>query len=550
MNYALENGSRGSAPQKPPLRVLFGGIYHETHTFIPGLTTRRNVDWVEGDRILDARGSSSPQAGAIAVADECGWQLIPILDARAGAGPTLADEVVDDWWQRWSVELQDRRGSFDAVFLALHGAMVSQSLLDVEGEMLRRIRDLVEPEIFIAGVTDLHGNFSPLMAQNADVLVTYRENPHTDGFESGERAARLLHRMGQSGERPRTWMARPPLLWTPGGTGTAFGPMRDLECIARAGEEHPDIWAVNVHGGFCFADTPHSGVSFSVVSVGSETTAHDILDELSECAWSHRAAGADPEPDLQQVLPQIAQLLNVRRSGDKRPVVVAEPSDNIGGGAPGDGTHLLRALLETDFANGGLHTRSAFQPPLIGAVLCDPVVVQHALKLAPHETARLVLGGHSGPLAGAPLELEVECIARGDGHFQLEDPHSHSAAGGDCEIRMGDSVMLRALPQKGTRNPAHILVTTRRTCPFDLGQWHCMGARPEAFDIIVAKAAVGHRQVYEPIAFALLSVGTPGPCASDLKSLPFRHVTRPTFPLDDFAAETGAKTRQPECAAT
>jgi microcystin degradation protein MlrC len=153
----------------------------------------------------------------------------------------LADEVVQAWWQRWSVELQTRSGCFDAIFLALHGAMVSQSLLDVEGEMLRRMRHLVGPEVLIAGVTDLHANFSPLMAQNADVLITYRENPHTDGFESGERAARLLQRIWQSGQRPRTSMLRAPLLWTPGGTGTASGPMHELECIARAAEEHRDI---------------------------------------------------------------------------------------------------------------------------------------------------------------------------------------------------------------------------------------------------------------------------------------------------------------------
>jgi microcystin degradation protein MlrC len=419
------------------------------------------------------------------------------------------------------------------------------------------------------------------MAQNADVLITYRENPHTDGFESGERAARLLQKVWQSGERPQTSMVRAPLLWTPGGTATASGPMHELERIARAAEEHPDIWAVNVHGGFCFADTPHSGVSFSVISVGSETAAQEVLDELSECAWTHRAAGADPEPDLGEVLPHIAELLKAHRPAHRRPVVVAEPSDNIGGGAPGDGTHFLRALLETDFAglagrapvsaNGanGVHGNSGvvngqngvngtaqssstlqppltYQPPLIGAVLCDPAAVQQALRLAPREKARLALGGHSGPLAGALLELEVECIARGDGYFQLEDPHSHFAAGGDCAVHMGDSVLLSALPQRGTRNPAHILVTTQRTCPFDLGQWHCMGARPEAFDIIIAKAAVGHRQVYEPIAFALLSVGTPGPCASDLRSLPFRHVVRPTFPLDDFESAEWASTPQSE----
>jgi microcystin degradation protein MlrC len=150
------------------------------------------------------------------------------------------------------------------------------------------------------------------MAQNADVLITYRENPHTDGFESGERAARLLQRIWQSGERPQTRMVRAPLLWTPGGTGTAFGPMHELERIARAAEEHPDIWAVNVHGGFCFGRHASQRCFLFVISVSSETSTQEVLDGLSECAWTHRAEGADPEPDLEQVLPHIAQLLQLR----------------------------------------------------------------------------------------------------------------------------------------------------------------------------------------------------------------------------------------------
>ena len=79
-----------------------------------------------------------------------------------------------------------------------------------------------------------------------------------------------------------------------------------------------------------------------------------------------------------------------------------------------------------------------------------------------------------------------------------------------------------------------ILLTSRKTPPFDLGQWRSQGIVPETLSVIAIKAAVAHRRVYDPIAGAHFTVETSGPCSSNLKGFPFRNVKRPVFPLDEI----------------
>src|SRR5690606_26448367 len=174
-------------------------------------------------------------------------------------------------------------------------------------ELLRRLRTrpaLAETRIF--AVLDLHGNVSPAMAAHADALVAYRENPHTDAGETGFRAAELLRRSFGEGRRTRTYWRRPHIVWPPPGTGTAETPMRQLEAEARRIErEDPRVAAVNVMAGFSFADTPFTGVSFSLVGILPESDAHAHLAGLCRIAWQHRAAGHVLLPQAEEVLQRI-----------------------------------------------------------------------------------------------------------------------------------------------------------------------------------------------------------------------------------------------------
>jgi microcystin degradation protein MlrC len=283
--------------------------------------------------------------------------------------------------------------------------------------------------------------------------------------------------------------------------------MRALETRAREIEAaHADILAVNVFGGFAFADTPDTGVSFSAVTVGDPAVAERALAELSKMALAMRALGNVVGIPLEEALDRLPE----HRQG---PVLLVEPADNIGGGAPGDNTHILRALVERGVHNAGI-------------IVNDPETVRAVQGCAIGARVRMDIGGKSGVMGAEPLSLDVELISRSDGRYTLEDPHSHLAGSGQ-HIEMGPCTVVR---HRGIT----ILLTSRPSSPFDLGQWRSQGIPPESLAVIVVKAAAAHRQAYDPIAAASYTVDTPGACTQNLKRLPYRRVKRPVYPLDDL----------------
>jgi microcystin degradation protein MlrC len=446
--------------------------------------------------------------------------VIPVIDLRATPGPIVEDRVVDRFWSSVedALDREEPRG-LDGVYLVLHGAMVSESKRDVEGEILERLRDRLGIDLPVCGVLDLHGNCTAKMAAGSNGFVAYRQNPHADACAAARDGALLLDRLMRTGERPVTVWERPKLMWPPTGTGTGVDPMMTLEAMARQIEEvHEEILAVNVFAGFSFADTPDTGVSFTAVTLGEPRYARAELEELSDWALKNRALGNVLEEPLDAVMARVKALTQETRERDAcrfaKPIIIAEPADNIGGGAPGDGTDLLRALVNANIENAVV-------------AINDPKAVGALAACRARDRMTLDLGGRGSLLGGAPMRLDVEFISRSDGRFKLEDPHSHLASMCGSHFDMGACAVVR-------HEGIQILLTSRKTPPFDLGQWRSQGIEPEKLSVIGVKAAVAHRRVYDPIAGAHFSVETRGPCSSNLKRLPFRHVRRPVYPLDDI----------------
>jgi microcystin degradation protein MlrC len=467
-------------------RILLAGLFHETHTFLDGLTTLTDFQIRRGEELLDCRGDASPLGGVLEFATDNHWHIVPAIDYRAQPSATVADKVIHQFWNDLEPCLQNE--NFDAIYLILHGAMTSETILDVEGEILQRIRAITHVPIF--GVFDLHANFSNKMATFADCLVGYRENPHTDAREAALIAARLLMRHFSTGQRPKMQIMQPALIWPPTGTGTANDPMQSLETLARQLEASDEtLWAMNVVAGFSFADTPDTGVSFVACTTGDaylylaqiEAKAHEL---------NHLGLVTDPPAD------EVVAGLNPLPSGL---TVLVEPSDNIGGGAPGDCTGLLRALFRHRIHNAAI-------------CIADPESVR-ALE-AGERCIRL--GGKGSRLDEGPVELEVELISLKDGLFELEDKNSHLASMCGDFFDMGRCAVVKHLGLT-------ILITSVKTPPFDLGQWHSQGIALEQLSVVAVKAAVAHRRAYDKIATRMLWVDTPGPCSSNLKSLPYRH---------------------------
>jgi microcystin degradation protein MlrC len=528
---------------------LLAGLFHETHTFLTGTTGLDDFHVRGGDQLLAAEGDGSPLGGVLEIARGAGWDVVPVIDLRATPSAMVADAVVDRFWNELAAAVDRERGrGIDGVYLVLHGAMVSESCLDVEGEILERLRGRLGSDIPVCGVLDLHGNISERTATFSHGFVAYRENPHADACSAAKDGARLLDRLMRTGERPVTVWEHPPLMWPPPGTGTAFEPMRSLEAAAREIERaHRDILAVNVFGGYSFADTPDTGVSFTATTVGDPDEARRELHRLNNLTWQLRDRGLVREEALVDVIAVLKRFENGERrmedggwrmedggaarparestglsdpssildppsSSSHGPIVIAEPADNIGGGAPGDGTTLLRAFVEHAIPN-------------CAVAINDPVAVSALTRLAPGDKITLDIGGRGSRLGGEPVRLEVEFVSRSDGRFELEDKQSHLASMCGSQFDMGPCAVVR-------HGGVAILLTSRKTPPFDLGQWRSQGIEPEKLFAIGVKAAVAHRRVYDRIARQHLTVDTPGPCSSRLDRFPWRHVRRPIFPLD------------------
>jgi len=346
---------------------------------------------------------------------------------------------------------------------------------------------------------------TPRMGALSDCLIFYRECPHTDAYDCAVLSTELLARCLKTGIRPRHRVLVTPIVWPPTGTGTKDGPMRALEDAARRLERTvPGALALNVVGGYAFSDVPNAGVAFSIITEGSEEDAQAALSELGRIAWDMRHGGIPAEHDLDTVMKDFKP--------GKGPVLVVEPADNIGGGAPGDCTEVLRAMLKYDIKGAGI-------------TIADQEAVAALQDVPIGGRKTLPIGGKGSPLDPGPVTLEVELVSRSNGVFELEDHHSHLVGSLGKIINMGPSAVVR---HRGLT----ILLTSKKLPPFDLGQWRSQGVNPEDLSMIGIKAAVGHRVAYEPIASGSFTVSTAGPCTSDVTRLPYKHLRRPVFPLD------------------
>ena len=484
--------------------ILFGGLYHETHTFLAHKTGMAQFE-DGGIRIGRAaigqnRGNGSPSAGFIDYADRAGWRILPTIQMAAQPAGKVTDDVVDLFFKHFLAGLDRHMHEIDGIFLVLHGAMVSEGSDDVEGLIFKTVREHLAAagrgNVPIGAVLDLHGNISRTMVENATVLRAYRENPHTDAYESAVAAAELLDRAFSEPDLKPLHRATKYVI-PPTGVGSANDPMRSVLTAARAIEaKDSDILAINVMAGYAYSDIPDCGFSLNLVTKGPVEAAEKHLDALVEVLEANIAAGYPREDDLATALAKADAL-----PPGKGPILLIEPADNIGGGTPGDATGLLGPLLATGRTN-------------ILAAIADRDSVAQCFAAGKDQTVSLRIGGKTDAHHGEPIPFTGKVEHLSDGVFQLENPKSHLASMGGTTIRMGRCAVV-------SNGQAKILLSERKTAPMDLGQYHSQGLRPEDATYVVIKAAVSHRAAYDAIMRASFYVDSPGLCTSDLRRLPF-----------------------------
>ena len=479
-------------------RIAVGGFLHETNTFAP--TKATYDDFVHGggwpamaqgaDVLKTMRDINVGLAGFVGQAQAHGWELVPTI--ACAASPSA--HVTEDAFERVVRAMVDgiaAAGRLDAVYLDLHGAMVTEHLDDGEGEILARVRKVIGSELPLVVSLDLHANVTAQMVRHADALIAYRTYPHVDMADTGRAAAKHLALLLRT-RRPLAKAFRQlpfliPISWQCTNDQPASGIYRQLAALQSAA-----VPTLSFAPGFPAADFPDCGPS--VFAYGrTQADADAAADAMTSLIIGHEDDfdGRIYSPDEGV---RYAMELATRA---RKPIVIADTQDNPGAGGDSDTTGMLRALV-----------RHNARRTAIG-VICDPQSAMAAHAAGTGATVTLALGGKSGIAGDAPYQESFVVEKLSDGKFIAPGPYY-----GGRDMDMGPSAGLRI---GGVR----VVVSSHKAQLADRSMYRYVGIEPTEQAILVNKSSVHFRADFEPIAERLLICAAPGAMPADTAALPW-----------------------------
>lgn len=484
------------------MRVFSGSLATETNTFAPmptGVADYRECCYYPAGQHPDTMQMYS---GPLWAARQRGvgknWTLLEGMVASATPGgittrhayESLRDELLDDLRAALPV---------DMVLLGMHGAMVADGYDDCEGDLLTRVREIAGSNAVIGGTLDPHCHLTEAMVSHADVLICWKEYPHTDILE---RALELVDLCVACKERRVQPVASVVDTGMISQIHTTREPARSFVDRIRALEGNDGILSISIAHGFPWGDVPGMGtkalVYTDVRADPDEKRGHALAQRLADELVSMREALNPPQTGIDDALVQAL-------SAEGGAVVLADGADNSGGGAPGDSTFILRRLFELGIGNACL------------GPMWDPIAVR--LAFVAGEGARLALrvGGKIGPASGAPIDaiwtvkaLRADMVMTGLG--------GTPAPLGDCALIESAGV--------------EVVLTTLRCQAFDIDLFTQLGCNPADRKLVIVKSSQHFYTSYSKIASQIIYVSAPGAVPDDLNSLPFRQIRRPKWPFE------------------
>ena len=383
--------------------------------------------------------------------------------------------------------LEDVRAAMplDAVQMLLHGAMAAEGYDDCEGDLIANIRRIVGPKVPIGVELDLHCHFTELMRRSADIIIAFKEYPHTDGVERAKEVYRLVAETAAGRIRPTTAVVDCKMvgLWH-----TTREPMISFVKRMQACEGQDGILSVSLGHGFPWGDLPEAGAKLWVIADNDLPKAQRIADQLAREFWGLR----------EQTRPSVVSVdeaIDIALATEGGPVVFGDVADNPGGGAAGDSTFVLRRLIDRGIGHAVL---GAFWD--LGAIqICKDAGVGAVIDLR--------IGGKCGPASGNPVDIRVTVRA-------VVEDHSQSAL--ESRAPLGRSVWVEA------DNDVHLVMASVRSQVFGTDAFTGLGLELQNKKIVVVKSTQHFHDQFAPIAKRVVYVSSPGALTSDFATIPYR----------------------------
>jgi len=489
-------------PQRRPT-VALGSIFTECNQFggVPiGIEDFERYELRRGDEILQI--DSGVVGGMLDVLREHRTEAVPLLYASTCPGGPLTASC----YRQLKTELLDQLRAalpIDGVLLPLHGAAVVEEIGDLEGDLIRAVREIVGPAVPIVATLDLHAHISTDMVRGADALIAWATYPHRDAYTTGERGARMLVEAVAGRCRPTMTMVKVPV-FTSAIHGSTEGedPFAQVMRFAKSHEGHSGVLSTSVLLCHPYLDLPDMGSGGLVITDDDPEGAVNLAQRIAEQYWDRRF---DLEPKIHSPEEAIAKGLQVEGG----PVLLIEAADCCGGGAAGDSVATLRALLEAHVT----------EPSLVPVV--DPEAAAICHRVGGGGEATLSLGHKLDQRWGSPVSVTGRVARLNDGRFTY--------VGGiwdGLEGDMGPSAVLEI-------GAIQVLITTHATYDWLDEQFRSVGLDPSRARFIVAKNPMNYRPAYGDIAKATFILDTPGPTPATMRHIRYRNLKHPYFPADE-----------------
>lgn len=491
-----------SDPQSHRPRIAIAGLGIESSTFSPATTEAPAFRALRGSAILDRYSSFLGEESELAQAAE--WQ--PVLVGKSLPGGVVTAEA----FAELSKELLDRLAAcprLDGLWYDIHGAMSVIGLDDAEAVLLRRIRDMVGPDVLISAAMDLHGNVSRELAHQCDLITCYRMAPHEDALETKERGvANLVHRLKTGAGRPvKAWVPVPVLL--PGEkTSTRIEPAKSI--YAQVGDEAAGEGIVDaaIWIGYAWADEPRNR-AVVMVTGDDQSAVSAAAQRLAAAFWEARDRFAFVAP----AAPLADCLDTAFASSTQRPYFISDSGDNPTAGGAGDVTWTLARLLEDDRATDPQRT-------VVYASVPAPDAVAEAERAGIGATVTVTAGASVDAVHEGPVTLTgvVHSIRHGDRDAEIE-----------AVIRVGG---------------LHVILTGLRKPYHHEHDFTDLDLDPRHADLVIVKIGYLEPELFDMAADWMLAL-TPGGVDQDLVRLGHQRIRRPMVPFDpsDFEPDLSAR---------
>jgi len=489
-------------------RLAIARLWHEGNSFSPVPTTLaefRRREWLEGDAARDHYAGTATEMGAVvefARREAGSWEVsfLPAMAAPPG-GP-----VPDQDYLRMAERIVAaiRATPADAIYLSLHGAMVTATNPTPERDLIRAVA-AAAPGVPIGVSFDFHANLSAEMLEGAAVASGYRTYPHIDMAETTDRVLTMLTGIAEHGSMPVRAVRKIPYVLLSHNMRTEAGPMAALMALAASAEAEAGILDASLFGGFSYGDTPYAGPTIVVHAERDRDLAERTADRLAAAYTDRldqfRVRLPSPTEGIRAALAELA-------TGAKSPVAVLDPADNPMSGGIGDTPTLLAALLRERPA-----VRTVF------AFLGDPGIVAQAHAASSGATLDLKLGGRLTDAFGPPVSAQGRVLRLTDGRFRNHGPMERGLT-----VNLGRTCVLDV-------NGIALIVTESCQTPNDRGYFDLHGIDLAEPLLLCVKAKNHFRAAFGGLCARIIDVDCPGPATADLAGLPFRHLPAGVRPL-------------------